>query len=439
MDGRLWVAHLNHGLRLEADDEAQFVAQMAQSWGLGFRGKKVDVAALARRSGWSVEEAGREARYRFLADLAVEVQAEAVLVAHNADDQAETVLLNLLRGSGLTGLRGMRPLSSLPSERRIRLIRPFLTTSREAIEAYCKDHDLRPMLDSTNSDPAYLRNRLRHELLPQLADFNLQARRHLLQLAEVVAADEAYLDQASALAWQEILSEQGADWLRLDRRKWQALSLSMRRRTLRRALTELRPAISDISFRAIDLADQIGMAMETGAEATLPGNIRLRLEYEQILLAIDPDEVPVDLPQLAAGKALTLPIPGRVALEGEWQLTAADADVGLAEARSNRDPWSVYVDIGQTRVVQVRARLAGEQFQPLGMDGHSAAVQDVMVNRKLPAALRDRWPIIVSGAQPLWLVGLQMDERGKVTEHSQRIVQLRCHKHGLPARSASTA
>jgi tRNA(Ile)-lysidine synthase len=217
------------------------------------------------------------------------------------------------------------------------------------------------------------------------------------------------------------------------------LSLSMRRRTLRRALTELRPAISDISFRAIDLADQIGMAMETGAEATLPGNIRLRLEYEQILLAIDPDEVPVDLPQLAAGKALTLPIPGRVALEGEWQLTAADADVGLAEARSNRDPWSVYVDIGQTRVVQVRARLAGEQFQPLGMDGHSAAVQDVMVNRKLPAALRDRWPIIVSGAQPLWLVGLQMDERGKVTEHSQRIVQLRCHKQGLPARSASTA
>lgn len=426
--GCLWVAHVNHGLRPEADDEAAFVARTADGWGLEFRSEKVDVARLAQSQGWSVEEAGRNARYQFMANVAGEFQAEAVVVAHNADDQAETVLLHLLRGSGLTGLRGMRPESSLPGAPSIKLVRPFLTTTREEIEAYCLSHELQPILDSSNSDPAYLRNRLRNELLPLLDDFNPQVKQHLRQLAELVAADEAYLDQQSEQAWQDIVRKQGVDWLRLDRDKWRSLPLSMRRRTLRRALAELRPSLSDISFRTIDLAGQIGMEKETGAEATLPGGVSLRLEYEQILLAIDLEQVELDMPQLAPGKSLTLPIPGSVVLDGDWQLTAKVSDVELAEVRNNRDPWLAYFDIGQEPLLTVRSRTPGELFQPLGMKGRSAAVQDVMVNRKLPAGQRDRWPIVAAEEHLLWLVGLQMDERGKVSELSRRIVQVWCHR-----------
>jgi len=426
--GCLWVAHLNHGLRPEADDEARFVAEVADSWGLAFRSKKVDVGRLAHSQGWSVEEAGRKARYQFLANLAEELQAEAAVVAHNADDQAETVLLHLLRGSGLTGLRGMRPESSLPGVPSIKLIRPFLTTTREEIEAYCRNHDLRPMLDSTNVDPAYLRNRLRHEMLPLLADFNPQIKRHLLQLAELVAADEALLGELSDLAWHEILGEKEVRWLRLDLGKWRSLPLSLRRRTLRRALAELRPSISDISFRTIDLAHKIGIEMETGAGATLPGGITLRLEYEHLLFAADVEQVPRDQPQLPLGKPQILPIPGSVALDGEWLLTATVSDVDLAEVNNHRDPWLAYLDIGQKSVLYVRSRMPGEKFQPLGMDGRSASVQDVMVNRKLPASLRDRWPIVETEEHLLWLVGLQTDERGKVTKRSRRIIQLYCHR-----------
>jgi tRNA(Ile)-lysidine synthase len=426
--GCLWVAHLNHGLRPEADDEAAFVAQVADSSGLTFRSKKVDVVKLAQSQGWSVEEAGRKARYLFLANLAKEVKAEATVVAHNADDQAETVLLHLLRGSGLTGLRGMLPESSLPGAPGIKLVRPFLTTTREEIETYCRSHDLRPMLDSTNVDPVYLRNRLRHELLPLLADFNPQVKRHLLQMAELVAADEALLDELSDLAWHETLREKEVAWLRLDLAKWRSLPLSLQRRTLRRALTELRSSISDISFRTIDLAHQIGMEKETGAEATLPGRITLRLEYEHLLLATDLEQVPRDNPQLPLGKPQILPVPGSVALDGGWLLTAVVADVELSEVRNNRDPWLAFFDIGQKPILHVRSRMPGEQFQPLGMDGRSASVQDVMVNRKLPASMRDRWPIVVTEEHLLWLVGLQTDERGKVTERSNRIIQLYCHR-----------
>ncbi len=428
LPGLLWAAHLNHGLRPEADEEADFVAQTAVNWGLGYRGIKVDVAGLARRQGWSVEEAGRNARYQFLTQVSDEVQAEAVVVAHNADDQAETVLLNLLRGSGLTGLRGMRPESFVPGRPDVKLVRPFLRTTRAAIESYCRDQALRPVLDSTNADRIYLRNRLRHELLPLLDDFNPQVRVHLRQLAELAAADEAFLETQSELAWGAILRERGDEWLRIDREQWRALPLSLRRRTLRRAVLELRPDVSDIPFQAVDLAEQIGMEKETGAEANLPGGVLLRLGYDALWLTADLASIPYDQPQVPAGKSVSLPIPGVVVLEDGWQIAATAANVDLSEVRENRDPWLAYFDAGLNASLVVRSRRPGEQFQPLGMAGRSASIQDMMVNRKLPARLRDRWPVVATEEHPLWVVGLQTDERGKVREDSRHIIQVSCHK-----------
>lgn len=424
----LWVAHLNHGLRPEADDEAEFVAQTAETWGLLFRGRKVDVTRLARYQGWSVEEAGREARYQFLADLADECHVEAAVVAHNADDQAETVLLHLIRGSGLSGLKGMRPVVPMPGKPSVKLVRPFLMTTRQEIEDYCHKQGLQPILDSTNRDPVYLRNRVRHELLPMLAVFNPRVKKHLQQFSDLAAADEAFLADQTDLAWQEILEGQGTEWLRLNLGKWRSLPLSLRRRTLRRAVAELRPTISEISFRTIDLAHQISMEKDTGAKATLPGGIALLLEYGQILLTTGLEQIPMDHPQLPYGKSLSLAIPGHVTLDEDWIVTASESGAGLAEVRSNRDPWLAYFDIGQRRVLAVRSRSPGEQFQPLGMDGRSSSIQDVMVNRKLPARLREHWPVVATEEHLVWLVGVQMDDRAKVTENSQRIIQLTCHK-----------
>jgi tRNA(Ile)-lysidine synthase len=427
--GCLTAAHLNHSLRPQADEEAQFVMRTAVSWDIPCRQKKVDINRLAHDQGWSIEEAGRNARYRFFASLAGELQAEAVLVAHNADDQAETLLLHLLRGSGLTGLRGMRQVSPLPGAPQIKLVRPLLSTSRESIEAYCQAHDLDPMIDNTNLDPSYLRNRLRHELRPHLARFNPQIKQHLQQLAEVVAADEALLENQNELAWRSILREQEPDWLRLDLQLWRNLPLSLRRRILRKAVKELRPSLTDISFRTIELAQKMCLSGETGAKATLPGGLHLRVQHDHLLLTAGPEPVSSSQPQLSPDTSRVLSIPGKVALENGWYLAATVSSLDLTAVRDNRDSWRVFVDVGEHVALEIRSRRPGERFQPLGMDGRSASIQDVMVNRKLPAALRTRWPLVVAGEQLVWLVGLQIDERAKVSETTRRIIQLHCWYH----------
>ena len=193
---RLWlhVAHLHHGLRgAEADADAAFVAELADCWGLPCTVGRIDVAALAREAGLSLEEAARQARYRFLAEVAEAGGASTLSVGHNADDQAETVLMHFLRGSGAAGLRGMLPRTPLDDYRlfpaedgdlgdslslsgprvavspRLHLVRPLLAIPRTDIESYCAEYRLAPRFDRSNEDTTFFRNRLRHELLPILA------------------------------------------------------------------------------------------------------------------------------------------------------------------------------------------------------------------------------------------------------------------------------
>ena len=178
----LHVAHLNHQLRgSEADSDAGFVQSLAEQWKLPFTIESRDVAAFARENKLSIEEAARQVRYGFFIEVAMRQHSDTIAVAHNADDQTESVLMHFLRGSGLGGLRGMLPKTRLeeyrlqtPEEiaqhtkRRLYLIRPLLEVPREAIEEYCQQHNLQPRMDASNADTTYFRNRLRHEMLPAL-------------------------------------------------------------------------------------------------------------------------------------------------------------------------------------------------------------------------------------------------------------------------------
>src|SRR3989440_9756455 len=179
-DLRLHVAHLNHKLRGEASfQDAAYVAQLASQWGLPVTIGEIDVPALARQERRSLEDAARTARYRFLREVA---QGLVIAVAHHADDQVETLLLHWLRGSGLEGIVGMLP-------RQQDIIRPLLEVSHAETLAYCQAHDLVPLEDTTNSDPRFLRNRIRHELLPLLESLDPRIRSNLLRNAEVVRVD----------------------------------------------------------------------------------------------------------------------------------------------------------------------------------------------------------------------------------------------------------
>lgn len=429
---QLVVGHLNHQLRPAAAEEAQFVAQVCARWEVACFVEEADVAALAQRESLSQEEAGRLARYRFLAALARRVGAPAVAVAHNAYDQAETVLMHFLRGSGLAGLRGMLPTGPLPGAPSLTLLRPLLFTSRPEIEAYCATHctapDLQPVVDESNRDTTLFRNRLRHELLPLLESYNPQIRERLQHTAQVVAADYALLEQLRQEAWAEIVREEGEGWLRVDLAPWRALPLSLRRRTLRHAVWQLRRSLRDVTFAPVEQARQVAESGEVGAQATLLGDLLLTVEYDTWRLATPSADLPVRLPQLPEMEPLLLPLPGEVALANGWVLAASwRSDLSPAEIRVNPDPWQAYLDPRSAGHLLVRSRQPGERFQPLGMSGRSAAVKDVMINQKIPARLRDRWPLVANEQHLLWLVGHRLDRRARVTSDTSAFVHLRCY------------
>jgi len=425
---RLVVAHLNHGWRDTPVHDAQFVAQTAAAWGASCIVESVDTIAQARADGQSLEEAGRLARYRLFARVARETEATAVLVAHNADDQAETVLLNLLRGTGLTGLSGMKAMAPLPEAPDIVLLRPFLTISRAHIEAYCQTHNLTPVQDSSNADVAFRRNHIRHHLLPQLAAYNPQIQTHLQQLATLAAADDAYLEQLVTENWPLLLPEQAESWLALDRTRWLALPLALRRRSLRRAVAVLRPFTPDISFPAIEQARSVAENGQVGAQSSLPGELRLRVDYGRLLITAYPHQTPGDWPQIAHNVVLPLPVPGTLTLANGWLLETTLADpADVAQASRNTDPWTAFLAVDE-QPLWVRGRRPGERFAPLGMNGRTATLKEVMVNRKIGAAWRANWPLLCTAHRVVWLVGHQIDERAKVTPAATKVIQIHCVK-----------
>lgn len=426
---RIHVAHLDHGLRPSAAAEAKFVAATATAWGIEHTIERIDTIALARQEGWSLEEAGRNARYNLFARLAAKTGAGAIAVGHNADDQAETVLMHLLRGSGLTGLRAMQPISHLPGTPTVLLLRPLLDISREQIKAYCRQHNLQPVSDLSNQDPTYTRNRIRQHLLPLLAEYNPQIKSHLRQLATLVAADDDLLNTLLQQKWPDIVAETTSDWIIFERSEWQALPLSLRRRSLRQAIARLHSSPSDLTFRALEQARQVAETGDTGAQTDLPGNLILSVSYSKITIQRREATIPVTAPQLPSPATLTLPIPGHIELTGHWYIEATElSDIDLEQIKANQDPWLAFIDIASATELQIRPRRPGERMQPLGMGGHSAKIKDIMINHKIDATLRPLWPLVTTDAHPIWLTGYHIDRRARVTSTSRRVIQLQCRQ-----------
>ena len=440
------VAHMEHGIRgEESEADARFVSHLTQSWGLPIAIEHADVPRLAEEEGLAIEEAARRARYGFLARVAIEVGASRIAVGHNGDDQVETVLMHLLRGSGLAGLRGMLPLSPLgelrlgdalrdnPMAAELRLIRPLLEIPRSAIEAYCGSHGLEPRFDRSNLDTTYYRNRLRHELLPILETYNPNIREVLSRTAQVVSADYELLRRDLEKAWDRILCAElegqvlSGRAIQFDLASWRALPLSLRRSTLREAIHRLRRSLRNINWVHVENARRVAERGETGAQATLPRHLMLTVGYKRLTVAEGGYVPAVECPTVEA--PLPVAVPGTTHLPGtEWQLVAQIVDrAHLSDAvLHSGERWQAFLEGDATgRDLILRPRRSEDRFQPLGMGGHSQRVRDFMINVKVPAAHRDRVPLLVSGDHILWVCGWREDERMKVTESTQRVLWLR--------------
>ncbi len=426
---QLVVAHLDHQLRPDSGADASMVADLARQWGHPFAEAAIDVAELADRESMSLETAARTARYAFLAQTAVGHSSSVVVTGHHRGDQAETVLMHIVRGSGVAGLRGMETLATVPGHPEILLWRPLLDLGATTLEAACTEQGLTPAIDPTNADTRFLRNRLRHDLLPLMQAINPQIEARLSTLASIVTADYDLLVSLVDEAWNRILLESGDGWAHFDWQAWLAQPLALRRSTLRRAIEVVQPGTSEWSFQALESQRQTLERATTGARIDLQEGLLLSLQYGIAELVSGRATVlppRPGAPQLPAPAALSLPVPGRVVLQDDWSITARLVQVdSLESVTGNSDSWLATVKLSEQPFV-VRPRLSGERFPPLGLDGHYAKIKAMMIDRKLPASLRPLWPIVATDQEPVWLVGLSIADGWRLTTVPITAVELRC-------------
>lgn len=396
----LLAAHLDHGLRPESAGEAQAAAAVAAGYGVGFASQRVDVAALAAMNGQTIEEAAREARYAFLFGLAREHNAQAVVVAHNADDQAETILMHLLRGAGPQGLQGM-PDIWLPNpwSESVALVRPLLSTSRQAVLAYCEAHQLAVLHDPSNEDPAFFRNKVRHELLPRMEQFAPGVKGRLIQTGELLAAEEAVLQAAAQGAWRRSLMAAGPGYVGLQRFALQAEPLALQRRVLQRAARLLRPQGAELSFA---LVEQARHALQgEGGPYDWFDRLVILAEGERLWLAERSAQLPALWPQVS--QDMHLETPAVVALGEGWTLRLAER---TAAAGAAGDVYETWLDAERTGAELILRRpRPGDR---MALASGSQKLSDVFINAKLPQRARAAWPLLCKGDEVVWAPGLRL-------------------------------
>jgi len=423
---RLIVAHFNHRLRPEADEEAASVAGLARSLGLTFVTDSADVRAHARARGLSLEESARLLRYRFLFTSAREHAAQAVAVGHTADDQVETVLMHFLRGAGLAGLKGMEARSLLPLfDPQIPLVRPLLGMWRVETESYCREHSLQPHLDPSNTDQIYFRNRLRHTLIPELEKYNPRVKEALWRSAQALQADYTALQDMLDAGWNQVLAAGSDGWFAFRRSVLLGLSTGIQRNLMRRAAELLRPASRDIGYAALDRAVR-WIASPSGKQVDFINSLYLLQEGDTLYLAGWEADLPsAQFPQVTAGRPL--PLGNALDLGRAWTLTAEEVDGGEAMERalSNADPFTAWLDLASsTKEILVRRPRRGDRFQPLGMENGSIKLSDFFINVKLPRRARGRWPLVCRGEEIVWVAGVRLAHAFRLTEATQRAVRL---------------
>jgi tRNA(Ile)-lysidine synthase len=416
------AAHLNHGIREAAAGDEDFCRALAASLGVPFVSERADVRGMAREWRTSLEAAGRRARYEFLRRAAAELHA-VVATGHTLDDQAETFLLQLIRGAGPRGLSSIAPFDGL-------VCRPLLDVRRAAVRGWLVERDLPFREDESNADQAFTRNRVRHSLLPLLRrEFSPGIDEVLAREASIAREDEDWLHaQATAIAPSIVLIKDGV--VQLDAEALAALHPAIASRVARDALSCLSPdrAIEYGHVRAL-----LALARTPGPSAvSLPGQ-QARRRGRFVILR------PRAKAAVANSFRVSLSIPGEVLLEPQgWAVSATLAGPDFAgrqpDGQQDSGPPHLSVALPFDRLalpLTVRSRRPGDRLRPAGMKGRRKKLQDLFVDRKIDSDLRDAVPIVVDrDDRILWVVGAGVAEDFRVTEPLQGVLLLKARRLG---------
>ena len=422
----LHVAHLDHMLRgSESNLDARFVSSHAGSLGLDCTVEARDVQAYRRSRRCSLEEAARELRYAFLAEVARDTGSTVLATGHTRDDSVETVMLHVLRGAGVHGLRGLDPVSRLhvvpatgvDDDAAPRLVRPLLPLSRKETQEYCLAKGLVARHDSSNESLSPLRNRVRLELLPYCRSLNPRFDDAILRLSTAARDDDEYLSEAARTLWPQLALVSAAE-VRIDLRGFAGAARALQARLIHQAVTHLNGSARDVGFEHLAAVRDL-VSKPVGKSIDLPGCIAWRRE-DSSLVAFRTDVAPEAPREGAPTEPVRIAVPGETSIPC-WHVTARVIE-GAVDISSGA--YVAHFDFDRLGTgLFVRRRRPGDGFRPLGMSGEKK-LQDFMVDAKIPAAHRDEVPIVCSESQIAWVVGWRIDDRVKVSPDTRAVLRL---------------
>jgi tRNA(Ile)-lysidine synthase len=423
---RLGIAHLNHGLREEESDaDGEFVETLSTDLSLPFYIKKINLYQKNQHRRVSLEEAGREARYAFFNELAGREGFDKIAVGHHADDTAEIILINLLRGSGPTGLKGIPPV-------RGKIIRPLIRISHELILSYLKHYQLEYRIDSSNSDEQFLRNKIRHQLIPILkSQYNPNICRTLNRLGNLLYDEEEWISQYIDMTMEQCAQSNDLHNIILSIDKLTQHHIAVRRRMIRRAIFHAKGDLRRISYGHVDAVINLCKNAADGARLDLPEKIRIRIQDGQLHISREKKSLRLtghsektDHPAAFERMILASEI-------FEGPIFIKECNLGLRFKKLNRQDVLDYTNSSSkttffdwdclTFPLKVRYYKAGDSFTPLGMTG-SQPLKKFFVNNKISRQQRHRMPILISEDKIIWVVGARISDHVKVSPETKTVL-----------------
>lgn len=408
---KIYVAHIDHKLRgRESDEDEKFVRNLAKELKFSFYTKSFDIKKIAKKKKLSIEECAREVRYDYLNKLASRIRATKIALGHNADDQAETVLMRLIRGAGSLGLSGIPPVSG-------KMIRPLLDIKREEIEKFLKEYKLPFRIDSSNLRKDYLRNRIRLELIPYLRNkYNPNIVEVLNRTALILSAQENYLRKVISRIFDK-LSIKGKGKISLDLDQLFNYDLSLRREMIRLAIEKTGGVSFRAGFEEIEKILSLAQQRKSGKRFFL--NRSMLAEVSSDFLNFYRLE--------KRKKALSIILPGTVKSDSFG--ISLDSRLiprgNLPKKLRSDDQMAAYLDWDKLKPPYIlRNPGIGDKFRPLGMKG-TKTLKSFLTDLKVPRYEKDKVMVLTSRDEILWVIGYRIGDKFKVTGATKKVLKLR--------------
>lgn len=401
------AAHLHHELRSEADQDLELVRRQCLVWGINLEEKRQNVAELARRDKRSLEEMGRICRYDFFSEVMQKHQADCIATAHHQEDNAESVLLHLLRGSGTQGLRGILPINN-------NIVRPLLGVKKAQILAYLSYNQVPYRVDHSNTDMGFTRNRIRHELIPFLEErFNPQLVKSLNQLADIIAQEDDWLQQLTAQLGDEVVSKDQQS-LVLDLPSFYKAHPAAQRRLIRSICRRLTGSTA-WEKNDIDSIIRLGQSPGSSRYLKLKQNLMVYKVYQQLHFTT--------LRRQSVAFHYAFPVPGEILINATGEL------VSCAVMSREEGPFPDNATLLDWEKVDspllLRSRMPGDRFNPTG-SRNSIKLKEYYIDKKIPWEERQRIPLLVSPQGKIYaLIGQAVDKDARVSSQSRYILTIK--------------